>query len=97
MGTIAQRKRADGTTAYTAQIRLKDQGVIVHTQAQTFTKKALAQAWLKRREAELQVARATCPEPEEVDGRRSAEQLRQADKGNHGVGSHQNVRHQASD
>lgn len=59
MGTIAQRKRADGTTAYTAQIRLKDQGVIVHTQAQTFTKKALAQAWLKRREAELQVARAT--------------------------------------
>ena len=59
MGTIAQRKRADGTTAYTAQIRLKDQGVIVHMQAQTFTKKALAQAWLKRREAELEVARAT--------------------------------------
>lgn len=58
MGTIAARKRADGSTAYTAQIRLKDKGSIVHTEAQTFTRKALAQAWLKRREAELQEARA---------------------------------------
>lgn len=31
----------------------------MHTEAQTFTKKALAQTWLKRREAELQQARAT--------------------------------------
>lgn len=44
METISARKRADGSTAYTAQIRLKDQGVIVHTEAQTFTKKALPQA-----------------------------------------------------
>lgn len=58
MGTISARKRTDGTTAYTAQIRLKEQGVIVHTEAQTFTKKALAQAWLKRREAVLQEQRA---------------------------------------
>jgi hypothetical protein len=42
MGTISARKREDGSTAYTAQIRLKEQGVIVHTDAQTFTKKALA-------------------------------------------------------
>lgn len=58
MGTISARKRADGTTAYTAQIRLKEQGVIVHTEAQTFTKKALAQAWMKRREAVLEEQRA---------------------------------------
>lgn len=58
MGTITARKRADGSTAYTAQIRLKDKNVIVHTEAQTFTRKALAQAWLKRREAQLQEARA---------------------------------------
>ncbi len=44
METISARKRADGSTAYTAQIRLKDQGVIVHTEAQTFTTKALPQA-----------------------------------------------------
>ena len=31
----------------------------MHTEAQTFTKKALAQAWLTRREAALQEARAT--------------------------------------
>lgn len=59
MGTITTRKRADGTAAYTAQIRLKEKGAIVHTEAQTFTKKALAQAWLKRREADLQEQRAT--------------------------------------
>ena len=33
---------------YTAQMRLKDKGAIVPTEAQTFTKKALAQAWIKR-------------------------------------------------
>lgn len=65
MGTISARKRADGSTAYTAQIRLKEQGVIVHTEAQTFTKKALAQAWLKRREAVLQEARAMGALPKE--------------------------------
>ena len=58
MGTISARKRADGTTAFTAQIRLKENGVIVHTEAQTFTKKTLATTWLKRREAELQGQRA---------------------------------------
>lgn len=58
MGTISARKRADGSIAYTAQIRLKDKGAIVHTEAQTFTRKALAQAWLKRRESELEEARS---------------------------------------
>lgn len=58
MGTISARKRADGSTAFTAQIRMKDKGAIVHSEAQTFTRKALAQAWLKRRESELEVARA---------------------------------------
>lgn len=45
MGAIWVRKREDGTTAYAVQIRQKDQGVIVHTEAQTFTQKALVQAW----------------------------------------------------
>lgn len=58
MGTISARKRADKTTAYTAQIRLKENGVIVHTESQTFSRKALAQAWMKRREADLQEQRA---------------------------------------
>jgi len=31
----------DGSTVYTGQIRRKEQGIIVHTEAQTFTKKVL--------------------------------------------------------
>lgn len=63
MGTIATRKRANGENSYTATIRIKDGGVVVLSESQTFSKKAMAQAWLTRREAELQKARAT-GEPE---------------------------------
>ncbi|MEJ2800654.1 site-specific integrase [Comamonadaceae bacterium PP-2] len=59
MGTVTTRKRADGSSSYRAQIRLKHQGAIVHSEAQTFSRKALAQAWITRREAELQTLRAT--------------------------------------
>lgn len=55
MATITARKRGDGTLAYTAQIRLKKQGKIVHTEAQTFDRKAAAEAWAKKRETELAV------------------------------------------
>lgn len=55
MGTIVPRKRADGSTGYTAQIRLKRKGSVIHSEAQTFEKRAVAVAWLKRRETELAV------------------------------------------
>jgi integrase len=58
MGTITQRKRADGTSVYTAQIRLKKDGIVVHSEAQSFTKKALASEWMRRREVDLQAKRA---------------------------------------
>jgi integrase len=53
MGTIRPRKRSDGTTGYTAQIRLKRGGKIVYTEAQTFDRRAAATAWMARREGEL--------------------------------------------
>lgn len=53
MGTIVPRKRQDGSTGYTAQIRIKRKGVVVHSEAQTFERRAVAVAWLKRRETEL--------------------------------------------
>src|SRR5262245_19912651 len=53
MGTITPRKRQDGTIGYTAQIRLKRGGNIIHTEAQTFDRKPAAAAWLKKREGEL--------------------------------------------
>lgn len=58
MGTITARRRSDGTTGYTAQIRLKRDGKIVHTEAETFGSKALAKEWLTRREAALDAQRA---------------------------------------
>lgn len=59
MGTITQRKRADGSAAYTAQIRIKNGGIITHSEAQTFDRRALATEWLRRRETELQQQRAS--------------------------------------
>lgn len=53
MGTIVSRKRKDGSTGHTAQIVIKRGGKIVHRQAQTFDRKAAAEAWIKRRETEL--------------------------------------------
>lgn len=54
MGTIVARKSADGTTSYRAQIRLKKAGQIIHSESRTFSKRAMAQAWLSKREAELE-------------------------------------------
>jgi len=35
MGTISTRRRKDGSEAYTAQIRIKADGRIIHTEAKT--------------------------------------------------------------
>lgn len=53
MGTITTRRRADGTEAHTAQIRIRLGGRLVHNEAQTFDRKPAARAWLARREDEL--------------------------------------------
>lgn len=52
MGTITERKRNDGSSAFTAQIRLKRDGQ-THTEAKTFDRKKEAEVWLIRREGEL--------------------------------------------
>ena len=53
MGTITARKRKDGSIGYTAQIRMKRDGALVHTESETFDRKPAAAAWLKKRETEL--------------------------------------------
>lgn len=58
MGTIVKRLRADGSAAYTAQIRIQEEGRAVHSESATFDKRPIAQAWMRRREADLQEARA---------------------------------------
>lgn len=52
MGTIEARKRSDGTTGYTARVRIMRDGK-TYKEAQTFDLKAAAKAWMKRREGEL--------------------------------------------
>lgn len=52
MATITQRTRADGSSAYTVQIRITRDG-IRHTEAQTFSRHQAAKAWATAREAEL--------------------------------------------
>ena len=53
MATIRSRKLADGTVRYTAQIRVKCEGVQVYQESQTFARKQAAQAWVRKREVEL--------------------------------------------
>lgn len=53
MGSITVRKRKDGSAAYTAQIRIMQKGITVYQESQTFDRKTTAQAWLKKREAEM--------------------------------------------
>lgn len=55
MATIRPREKADGTTSYTAQIRINRDKVTVYQESQTFVRKQAAVAWAKRRETELAV------------------------------------------
>jgi len=64
MATITERRRQDGTLAYTAQIRIKRDGRVIHTEARTFSKRQAAAAWAREREEILRddpaaAARAT--------------------------------------
>jgi integrase len=53
VGTIVQRRRSNGTTAYMAKIVLKSEGRVVHRESRTFDRRAVAVAWLARRETEI--------------------------------------------
>lgn len=53
MATVRSRKKADGTVSYTAQIRINRDKVTVYQETQTFARKQAAQAWVRKRESEL--------------------------------------------
>jgi integrase len=53
MGTITTRTRSDKSIGYTAQIRLKRGGKVIHTEAKTFDRRPAAEAWMTKREREL--------------------------------------------
>lgn len=53
MATIVARPRKNGTVGYTAQIKIKREGKLVFSQAQTFDRESAAIAWAKKKEAAL--------------------------------------------
>lgn len=53
MGTIQKRKRSNGTSGFTASVRLKRDGRVYYSEAKTFDRKQAAAAWLEKREKEL--------------------------------------------
>ncbi|ENW95803.1 tyrosine-type recombinase/integrase [Acinetobacter sp. NIPH 298] len=55
MGTVTKRAQADGTTRYRAQVRVKREGYPVYNASKTFSKKSLADEWIKRTEAEIEI------------------------------------------
>lgn len=54
MATITKRTNPSGETVYRAQIRIKKVGYPNFTESKTFSKRALAVAWAKKREAEIE-------------------------------------------
>ena len=53
MATISPRTRSDGSVAYTAQIRIKRGGKVIHSESETFDRRQAAVIWAKMRETEL--------------------------------------------
>lgn len=53
MATISKRPRADGSVAYTAQIRIRRSGVIIYQESKTFDQHKPAERWGLLREAHI--------------------------------------------
>ncbi|PWF33809.1 integrase, partial [Yersinia pestis] len=52
---VTKRQTKDGTTRYRAQVRVQRQGYPEFKQSKTFSKKSLAEDWIKRTEAEIEL------------------------------------------
>lgn len=53
MATFSRYKKKNGSISYTAQIRIKRGGKVIHSESFTAPKLALVKAWAKKRESEL--------------------------------------------
>jgi hypothetical protein len=54
MPTLKVRKQSDGTTRYTAIVRIRRGGVILHRESRTFAHRSAALSWAKHREVALE-------------------------------------------
>jgi hypothetical protein len=71
MATIKVRKQANGSTRYTAIVRIRQSKTIIHRESKTFAFRAAAGSWAKYREVELE-------KPGELERARQAEMPRVA-------------------
>ncbi|WP_314338379.1 tyrosine-type recombinase/integrase [Acinetobacter guillouiae] len=55
MGTITKRMTSTGEIRYRAQVRIKRNGLADFTESRTFSKKSLANEWIKKREFEFEL------------------------------------------
>lgn len=53
MGSILERRRADGSIAYLAKIAIMREGVVVLRESRTFDRRPAAKTWLENRERDL--------------------------------------------
>ena len=53
MATIRPRKQSDGTTRYTAIVRIRKRQTIIYQEYKTFAHRSAAVSWAKHREVEL--------------------------------------------
>lgn len=54
MPTIVARKQANGLVRYTAIVRIRRQGKVLHQEAKTFAHRSAAERWAKHREVALE-------------------------------------------
>jgi integrase len=54
VATIRARKQADGTTRYTAMVRVRKGSTVIHQENKTFTHRSAALTWAKHREVALE-------------------------------------------
>jgi hypothetical protein len=58
MPAIKARKQADGSVRYTAVVRTRRQGKVLHQEAKTFAHRSAAERWAKHREVASRTRRS---------------------------------------
>ena len=53
MATIRARRQADGSTRYTAYVRIRRGKAVLHTESRTFAHRSAALTWARHREVAL--------------------------------------------
>lgn len=66
MGTITQRTDKAGNVRYRAAIRINRKDLPAYSESKTFSKKSLATAWIKKREAEIEADPASLTKVDDI-------------------------------